>query len=87
MQKAQVVRAIDHNSIIQLLCTNGLNLVSIYFEPESYGLFCRVIEKAGLKLERLPIQFDRQKVHVLVLRNTWGFSHHFAKTNTFQLVN
>jgi len=87
MQKAQVVRAIDHRTIIQLLCTNGLELLSVYFEPASYSVFCKAIEKAGLKLEGLQILFDRQKIHVIALWNTWGFSHHQARMNEFPLVN
>jgi len=87
MQKAQVVRAIDHRTIIQLLCINGLELLSVYFEPEPYNLFCRSLEKAGLKLEGLQILFDRQKIHVFNLGSTWGFSHHRASMNAFPLVN
>jgi|GEM_PF-4173933 len=81
MQKGQIIRAIDHSTIIQLLCTNGLDLLSVYFEPAPYSLFCRAIEKAGLKLEGLQILFDGQQIHVIALGNTWGFSHHLTRTN------
>ncbi len=87
MQKAKVVRAIDHNSFIQLLCTNGLELISVYFVPKSYGLLCKAIEKVGLKLEGLEILFDKQRVHVLALGNIRSLSHHLARTKTFPLVN
>ena len=87
MQKAQIVRVTKHNTIIQLLCTNGLELLSVYFDPEPYTLFSGAIETAGLKLEGLEILFDKQKLQVPALGNTWGFSHYLAKNKYFALAN
>jgi hypothetical protein len=71
MQTAQVIRATDHGTIIQLLCIDGLELISVYFEHEPYSLLCKAIQKAGLKLEGLQIRYDRHRVHVLALGKTW----------------
>jgi hypothetical protein len=87
MQKAKILRAIDRSTTIQLLCTNGLELLSVYFESKLYTMFCRAIAKAGLKQEGLQILFDRQKVHVLALGKSRGFSHCLTRTNEFPLVN
>ena len=71
MQTAQVVRAIDQGTIVQLLCADDWGLLSVYFEHKPFNLFHKAIQKAGLKLEGLHIRYDRDRVHVLALGKTW----------------
>ena len=70
MQTARVVRAIDHGTVIQLLCADELGLISVYLDHEPFDLLCKTIQKMGLKLEGLQIRYDRHKIHVLALGKT-----------------
>lgn len=70
MQTAKVVRAIDHGTFIQLLCADDRGLLSVYFDHKPFGLFCKTIQKAGLKLKGLRIKYDRNIVRVPALGKT-----------------
>jgi hypothetical protein len=67
MKTANVVRAIDHGTFIQLLCADEGGLLSVYLSRKRFGLLCEKIHRAGLKLHSLPIKYDRDIVHVPTL--------------------
>jgi hypothetical protein len=71
MQTAQVVRATDHGTIVQLLCAADRGLLSVYFEHKPFSLLYKAIQKAGLELKGLQIRYDRDRVHVPALGKTW----------------
>jgi len=71
MQIAQVVRATDHGTIVQILCVDDGGLLSVYFEHKPFSLFYKAIQKAGLKLKGLQIRYDRDRVYVPSLGKTW----------------
>ena len=87
MQTAQVVRAIDHRTIVQVICLNDMDLLSVYFEPGTYVSLCKAIEKAGLKLEGLKITFDCHKANVPALDNSWAPLHFLSKKHVFPLAS
>ena len=62
MQTVQIVRAIDHGTVVQLLCADERGLLSVYFDHERFGLFSKAIQKAGLKLRGLRIKYDGDRV-------------------------
>ena len=71
MQTAQVVRATDHGTIVQLLCADERGILSVYLEHKPFSLLHSAIQKAGLKLKGLQIRYDRGRVHVPALGKTW----------------
>lgn len=66
----KVARVIDHGTIVQLLCADERGLLSVYFDPKLFGLFCKTIQKAGLTLKGLEIRYDGDVVHVPALGKT-----------------
>ena len=70
MKTANAVRAIDHGTVIQLLCADEGGLLSVYFSRKRFGLFYEKIHKAGLKLNGLQIKYDGDRVHVPALGKT-----------------
>lgn len=70
MQAGKVVRVIDHGTSVQVLCADERGLLSIYFEHKPFSLFYNLIRKAGLKLDGLQIEFNRDMVHVPALGKT-----------------
>jgi hypothetical protein len=70
MQTAKVVRIFDHGSNIQVLCADEWGLLSVYFEHQPFHLFNKLVHKAGLKLNGLQIQFNRDMVRVPALGKT-----------------
>jgi hypothetical protein len=46
------------------MCADENGLLSVYFEQETFSQLYRDIQKAGLKLKDLPIQYDRRSVRI-----------------------
>ena len=72
IQIAKVIRATDLGATVQLLCADDGGLSSVYLEHKPFSLFYEAIHKAGLELNGLQIQYDRDRVHVPSLDKTWG---------------
>jgi hypothetical protein len=70
MSSAQIVRVIAHQTNVQVLCADERGLVSVYFDPDPFASFCKLVKRSGLKLPGLPIEFDRESVHVSALGKT-----------------
>ena len=64
METGKIVRIFNHGYNMQVLCEDDQRLLSIYFEYEHFSSFCKKINKAGLKLNGLLINFDRNIVTV-----------------------
>jgi hypothetical protein len=64
MQTAKIVKAIDLGVNVQLLCADDRGLRSVYFKPKPYKSFLKTIQRSGLKLNGLQINFDREAVLV-----------------------
>jgi hypothetical protein len=64
IQEAKIVRAIDHQTNVQVLCTDERGLVSVYFEHKPFCSFYKLIQNAGLNFAGLQIEFNREMVRI-----------------------
>ncbi len=64
MAHGKVVKSIDHGTNVQLLCADERGLQSVYFEPKSFESFRRLLEKTGLELNGLQLEFNRELVNI-----------------------
>jgi hypothetical protein len=71
LQMAKIVQTINQGSIVQLLCADDFGLLSVYLDQKPFSLLSRAIQKAGLNLKGLQIEYDRGRVHVPALGKTW----------------
>jgi hypothetical protein len=70
MRSARVIQAIDHGSIVQVLCADERGLLSIYFDNKPFNNFMKILKKAGLTLKALEIKFDLETVSITSKRKT-----------------
>lgn len=83
MQTGKVVRTIDNGLNMQVLCADERGLLSVYFEHKLFSMFTRFVQKSGLKLCGLQIEFNRQMVHVPALRKNFKALSHAKLINTY----
>ena len=67
MQTGNIIRIFNHNNNVQVMCSDDRGLLSVYFEYGHFASFCKIIKKAGLKLNGLLIKFNRDIVRVPAL--------------------
>ena len=76
MHTAKVVKVINHGTNVQLLCSDERGLLSVYFEYKPFSLFIRSLQKAGLKLNSLLIDFNQDIVRVPALGKCSDYSRY-----------
>jgi hypothetical protein len=74
MQTGQIIRIFNHGTKMQMLCADERGLVSVYFDRKPFYSFFRAIKRAGLKLNGLQINFDRNAIRVPALSKDREFS-------------
>jgi hypothetical protein len=74
MQTAKIVRFFNHGTNVQLLCEDERGLLSVYFKHKPFGRLFRALHKAGLKLNGLPIKFNRDIIRVPALGKRSDYS-------------
>ena len=78
-QIAELVRILHHGNNVQLLCKDTWGLVSVYLEPDTFDSFKDVVQRAGLKMKGLKIEFDSDVVRVTGKRKGWSLCFPQAK--------
>jgi len=67
MQTGKIVRIFDHGAQMQILCADERGLLSAYCERKSLSSLIKTIRRAGLKLNGLLINFDKDVIQVPAL--------------------
>lgn len=65
LQAAEVVKVFHHGNNVQLLCEDARGLLSVYMKPEVFIRFSQVVQRTGLKLKGLPVEFNRDMVRII----------------------
>jgi hypothetical protein len=73
MQIARVERIYDHGTNTQILCSDDWGLLSVYLEPKSFSRFHKMVNRTGLKLKGLSIEFSSNIVRIAGKGRKWAF--------------
>ncbi len=74
MQTGKIIRIFDLGTQVQILCADERGLLSVYLGHKPFRSFIRAIRRAGLKLNGLLINFNRDVIMVPALGNNREYS-------------
>jgi hypothetical protein len=76
MKTGQIIRILDLDVNVQILCKDERGLLSIYLDRKPFNTFIKAIRKNGLKLNGLLVHFDKNMICVPALKNNPGYALH-----------
>jgi hypothetical protein len=76
MQTGKIVRILDQGNQMQILCADERGLLSAYCAHKPFRSFIKKIQRSGLKLDGLLINFDRDVIRVPALHDNSQYSTH-----------
>ena len=74
MQTGQIIRIINQGPKVQILCADERGLLSVYFDNKPFSTFFKAVKRAGLRLNGLLINFNRDAIRVPALGNGKEYS-------------